>query len=102
VLAAGRLHHGPGPGRGRGTLRLMAVRKRELVEQVPISGGKLPPVALPTNCPGCGVALDVEVLRGHNYVCDCGHHFRMHADAWIALVADPGSWDERWDDIRPQ
>ena len=79
----------------------MAVRKRELVEQVSISGGKLPPVALPTNCPGCGVAIDAAVLRAHNYVCDCGHHFRMHAEAWIALLADPGSWDERWADIRP-
>jgi acetyl-CoA carboxylase carboxyl transferase beta subunit len=78
----------------------MAVQKRELLERVPISGGKLPPVALPTNCPGCGVGLDVDALRAHNYVCDCGHHFRMHADAWIALVTDGGSWEERWADIR--
>jgi acetyl-CoA carboxylase carboxyl transferase subunit beta len=65
------------------------------------AGGKLPPIALPTNCPGCGVALEPEALRDHNYVCDCGHHFRMHADAWIALLADSGTWEERWADIRP-
>ncbi|TMF85057.1 MAG: acetyl-CoA carboxylase carboxyl transferase subunit beta [Chloroflexi bacterium] len=25
----------------------------------------------------------------------------MGADAWLALLADPGSWQERWSDIRP-
>src|SRR5919204_266920 len=79
----------------------MAVRKPDLVTEMPISGGKLPPISLPTNCPGCGVGLEVDSLRAHNYVCDCGHHFRMHADAWIALIADAGSWEERWADIRP-
>ncbi len=68
--------------------------------EVRIAGGKLPPIPLPTNCPGCGVGLDVDVLRKHAYVCDCGHHFRLGADAWIALIADRGSWKERWGDIR--
>ena len=27
--------------------------------EVRIAGGKLPLIPLPTNCPGCGVALDV-------------------------------------------
>jgi len=61
----------------------------------------LPLIPLPTNCPGCGIGLDLEELRAHCYVCTCGHHFRMGADAWIALLADPGSWQERWSDIRP-
>jgi acetyl-CoA carboxylase carboxyl transferase beta subunit len=66
-----------------------------------IAGSKLPAIPLPTNCPGCGVALDLETMRKHNYVCsDCGHHFRIGADAWIALVADRGSWQERWGDLR--
>src|SRR2546421_10201601 len=40
-------------------------------------------------------------MRKHNYVCgDCGHHFRLGADAWIALMADRGSWKERWGDVR--
>jgi acetyl-CoA carboxylase carboxyl transferase beta subunit len=68
--------------------------------EVRIAGGKLPSIPLPSNCPGCGVALHVEALKKHNYVCDCGHHFRLGADAWIALIADRGSWRERWGDVR--
>src|SRR5260370_7490675 len=68
--------------------------------EVRIAGGKLPPIPLPTNCPGCGVSLDPEVLRKHTFVCECGHHFRLGADAWIALIADRGSWKERWGDVR--
>ncbi|TAN31613.1 acetyl-CoA carboxylase carboxyl transferase subunit beta [bacterium] len=67
---------------------------------VRIAGDELPPIPLPTNCPGCGVGLDQEQLRKLNYVCDCGHHFRLGADAWIALIADRGSWQERWGDVR--
>jgi acetyl-CoA carboxylase carboxyl transferase subunit beta len=66
-----------------------------------IAGSKLPDIPLPTNCPGCGVALHLEAMRKHNYVCSqCGHHFRLGADAWIALIADRGSWQERWGDVR--
>jgi acetyl-CoA carboxylase carboxyl transferase beta subunit len=69
-------------------------------EDVRIAGGTLPDIPLPTNCPGCGVGLDVKELKKQNYVCDCGHHFRLGADAWIAIMADRGSWQERWGDIR--
>ena len=68
--------------------------------EVRIAGGPLPDIQLPTNCPGCGVGLDAQELKKHNYVCDCGHHFRLGADAWIALIADRGSWQERWGDVR--
>jgi acetyl-CoA carboxylase carboxyl transferase subunit beta len=69
--------------------------------EVSIAGDRLPDIDLPTNCPGCGVGLDVEELRAHNYVCThCAHHFRLGADAWVALIADQGSWRERWEDIR--
>ncbi len=68
--------------------------------EVRIAGSKLPLISLPTNCPGCGVGLDVEILRKRNYVCECGHHFRLGADAWIALIADRGTWQERWGDVR--
>jgi len=74
---------------------------KKIPSEVAIAGGKLPPIALPTNCPGCGVALDPDALRKHAYVCDCGHHFRLGADAWIALIADHGTWHERWGDVRP-
>jgi acetyl-CoA carboxylase carboxyl transferase beta subunit len=65
-----------------------------------IAGGPLPDIQLPTNCPGCGVGLEARELKKHNYVCECGHHFRLGADAWIALMADRGSWQERWGDVR--
>jgi acetyl-CoA carboxylase carboxyl transferase subunit beta len=71
------------------------------VANVPVVGSKLPPIALSTNCPSCGVGLVPEELRQQAYVCDCGHHFRMHGDAWIALMADEGTWRERWADVRP-
>jgi acetyl-CoA carboxylase carboxyl transferase subunit beta len=71
------------------------------VPETAVAGGRLPPIALTTNCPSCGVGLVAEELREQAYVCDCGHHFRMHADAWIALLADEGSWQERWAEIRP-
>jgi acetyl-CoA carboxylase carboxyl transferase subunit beta len=68
--------------------------------EVRIAGSTLPKIPLPTNCPGCGVGLEIEDLKTRNYVCECGHHFRLGADAWIALIADQGSWQERWGDIR--
>jgi acetyl-CoA carboxylase carboxyl transferase beta subunit len=70
-------------------------------DEVAIQGGPLPEILLPTNCPGCGIGLDSEELRSHNYVCiNCGHHFRLGADVWIPLIADQGSWLERWTDVR--
>jgi acetyl-CoA carboxylase carboxyl transferase beta subunit len=77
----------------------MALVRRSSAD-IPISGRKLPLIQLPSNCPGCGIGLDPEGLRRHAFVCGCGHHFRMGADAWIALIADRGSWQERWGDVR--
>jgi acetyl-CoA carboxylase carboxyl transferase subunit beta len=71
-----------------------------VIADVPALGGRLPPIELTTNCPSCGVGLVPDELRDVAYVCGCGHHFRMHADAWIALIADEGTWRERWADIR--
>lgn len=69
--------------------------------KIPIQGSSLPEILLPTNCPGCGIALETEELRLHNYVCThCGHHFRLGADVWIPLIADAGSWQERWEEVR--
>lgn len=66
-----------------------------------MAGSSLPEIELPTNCPGCGIALDPGDLGAHVYVCGCGHHFQLRADSWIALLADDGTWEERWGDIRP-
>jgi len=78
----------------------MAILERHF-ETVAIQGGGLPEILLPTNCPGCGIGLEQAELRAHTYVCtNCGHHFRLGADVWTTLVADEGSWTERWVDIR--
>jgi len=70
-------------------------------KEVAIQGDDLPEILLPTNCPGCGIGLELQELRAHNYVCtNCGHHFRLGADVWIPLIADAGSWEERWTDVR--
>jgi len=68
---------------------------------LPVAGSPLPDVDVPTNCPGCGVGLDRGEMAEQAYVCDCGHHFRLGAEAWIALLADNESWNERWTDVRP-
>src|SRR5256886_14884679 len=78
----------------------MAILERHQ-EEVAIQGDELPEILLPTNCPGCGIALQPDELRAHNYVCtECGHRFRLGADVWIPLLADKGSWQERWSDVR--
>ena len=77
----------------------MAVIDRH-AKKVPIAGGELPEILLPTNCPGCGVALVLAQMREQNYVCDCGHHFRLSAEVWIPIIADEGSFHERWGDVR--
>src|SRR5207253_2730924 len=78
----------------------MAILERHQ-EEVAIQGDELPEILLPTNCPGCGIALQPDELRAHNYVCtECGHHFRLGADVWVPLIADQGSWLERWTDVR--
>ncbi len=70
-------------------------------QDVPLAGSALPEIELPTNCPGCGVGLDPRELSLNVFVCDCGHHFQLRADSWIALLADGDTWEERWVDIRP-
>src|SRR5437899_8608517 len=67
-----------------------------------MTGGELPGEPLPPCCPGCGVILQAAALARQVYVCDCGRHFPLSAPAWIALVADAGSWREHWADLRPR
>lgn len=67
-----------------------------------MSGGQLPELSLTSACPDCGVCLVGPTLRAHAYVCECGHHFRMHAQAWITLLADADSWRERWSETSPR
>ncbi|MDQ6636667.1 MAG: acetyl-CoA carboxylase carboxyl transferase subunit beta [Candidatus Dormibacteraeota bacterium] len=78
----------------------MPTPAEKLLRQVPAAGGRLPSIAVGTNCPSCGVGLNARELRKQVYVCHCGHHFRLHAEAWLALLADAGTWHERWADVR--
>src|SRR5437870_12289994 len=78
----------------------MAILERHQ-EKVAIQGDELPEILLPTNCPGCGIALQPDWLRRHTYRCtERVHHSRLGADVWIPLLADKGSWQERWSDVR--
>lgn len=56
----------------------------------------------PEACPGCGTVLDAASLAENSHVCDCGRHFRISAATWIELLADPGTWRERWRDLQPR
>jgi acetyl-CoA carboxylase carboxyl transferase subunit beta len=58
-------------------------------------------VKLPSCCPGCGIVLDASRLALEAYVCGCGRHFPMHAEAWIGLLADRSTWRERWALVSP-
>jgi acetyl-CoA carboxylase carboxyl transferase subunit beta len=86
-----------GPGAGVAVVRGASARQ----EAVSMAGSRLPPVALPTNCPGCGISLDSDKLCSDAYVCDCGHHFPLHGEAWIAFLADEGTWRENWAGLQP-
>src|SRR5207253_11248398 len=100
LLALRRVHHRPHAGGGWRPVGLM-ITLTPPWQDVPLAGGPLPQIDLPSNCPGCGVGLDLEELETHVYVCTCGHHFQLRADSWIALLADGDTWNERWSDVRP-
>jgi acetyl-CoA carboxylase carboxyl transferase subunit beta len=54
------------------------------------------PPDLWTKCPTCSTMLFNKQLEKNLRVCtNCGHHFRLSAEARIGHLLDPGSWDER-------
>ena len=47
-------------------------------------------------CVACGVTLKAEDFTANNEVCpECGHHYRLSGEAWVELLLDPGSFEER-------
>lgn len=53
-------------------------------------------------CAGCKELVSSKQFQDNAKVCPrCGHHARMSAAEWIALIADPGSWQERDADLAP-
>jgi acetyl-CoA carboxylase carboxyl transferase beta subunit len=58
------------------------------------------PSDLWTQCPSCGEMLYNKQLEKSLRVCSrCGHHFRLRAEARLALLVDPGTWEERDADL---
>lgn len=52
-------------------------------------------------CPGCGEILYRERLAQNLNVCPtCGHHLRISADAYVSLLLDAGSFEERDAELR--
>ncbi len=46
-------------------------------------------------CENCGQTLKAEQFSENYEVCPaCGFHHRLSAEAWLALLLDPGSWRE--------
>lgn len=55
------------------------------------------PSGIWTQCPGCkNMVLQKEVEDRHKVCPQCAHHFPMSADERVALLLDPGSFEE-WD-----
>ena len=58
-------------------------------------GQEYPP-DLWTRCPSCEEMVYNKQLEKNLRVCpNCGHHFRLRADARLANLLDPGSFEER-------
>ena len=59
------------------------------------------PNALYVSCPKCKKMCTAEDLQNNACVCpSCGHHFRIGARRRIELIADEGSFEELWKDLR--
>ena len=50
-------------------------------------------------CPNCHKPIPLSRLWSNHLVCPCGYHFRMNARQRIAMVADKGSFQERFGEI---
>ena len=48
------------------------------------------------NCPNCRKDIPISRLHANHLVCPCGHHFRMNARQRIEMIADHGSFQERY------
>ncbi len=51
-------------------------------------------------CGGCGEILYRKEVERNAWTCIlCGHHFRISADDYIAILVDPGSFEEQFDGV---
>jgi acetyl-CoA carboxylase carboxyl transferase subunit beta len=75
-----------------------------LMSQIPSETAKKEgiPEGLWMRCPECGDMLFRKVVEEALNVCpNCQHHFRLSARMRVAQLADAGSFEEMFDDIRP-
>lgn len=60
------------------------------------------PEGLWIRCPECGDMLFRTVVEDALNTCPgCSHHFRISARTRVAQVCDPGTFEERYTDVRP-
>lgn len=51
-------------------------------------------------CAGCGEILYRKEVERNAWTClVCNHHFRINSEDYIALLVDPGSFEELWEDV---
>ena len=51
-------------------------------------------------CPNCHKEIPLSKLWADQLVCSCGHHFRMKARHRISLLADKGSFQELFGEMK--
>lgn len=60
------------------------------------------PEDLWSKCSGCGELIYTRQWEDNAKVCPrCGHHERLSANEWLALLLDAGSWQEHDADLAP-
>ncbi len=60
------------------------------------------PEGLWMNCPHCGAMIYRKEVQERHRICpDCAYHFPLTADERIALLTDPGSFEEFWAELGP-
>ena len=60
------------------------------------------PEGLWLRCPECGDMLFRKVVEDALNTCPgCNHHFRVSARTRVAQLCDPGTFEERYTDVRP-
>ena len=50
-------------------------------------------------CPNCHKTIPVSKLKGNQFICQCGHHFRMSARQRLSFITDEGSFTEMFTDV---
>ena len=76
------------------------------MSQSPAEGLRLQKEGIPEGlwmrCPQCGDMLFRKVVEEALHVCPgCQYHFRVSARTRIELIADPGTFEERFTDVSP-